>query len=168
MSVVSIRIVVVFPAPLGPRTATVSPRSTCRSMPRTACTVSLRPTTKSFVSPSVWIIPVPFRCPCLDDPHARSGSGQVLTATPRHTRDMATPSGRLLTLLSLLQARRDWTGDQLAQRLGVSPRTVRGDVDRLRELGYPVQTTKGPAGGYRLAPGSDLPPMLFDDEDRKS
>lgn len=77
---------------------------------------------------------------------------------------MTTPSGRLLTLLSLLQARRDWPGDQLARRLQVSARTVRRDVDRLRELGYPVQTTKGPAGGYRLAPGSDLPPMLFDDD----
>lgn len=77
---------------------------------------------------------------------------------------MTTPSGRLLTLLSLLQARRDWSGDALSGRLGVSPRTVRRDVDRLRELGYPVRTTKGPAGGYRLAPGSDLPPMLFDDE----
>lgn len=77
---------------------------------------------------------------------------------------MTTPSGRLLTLLSLLQARRDWSGEALSDRLGVSRRTVRRDVDRLRELGYPVQTTKGPAGGYRLAPGSDLPPLLFDDE----
>lgn len=77
---------------------------------------------------------------------------------------MTSPSGRLLLLLSLLQARRDWPGDQLAHRLEVSPRTVRRDVDRLRTLGYPVQTTKGPAGGYRLAPGADLPPMLFDDE----
>ncbi|WP_256842286.1 helix-turn-helix transcriptional regulator [Ornithinimicrobium cryptoxanthini] len=77
---------------------------------------------------------------------------------------MTTPSGRLLSLLSLLQARRDWPGESLADRLGVSRRTVRRDVDRLRELGYPVQTTKGPAGGYRLAPGSDLPPLLFDDE----
>lgn len=77
---------------------------------------------------------------------------------------MTTPSGRLLTLLSLLQARRDWPGAALAERLEVTPRTVRRDVDRLRELGYPVQTTKGPAGGYRLAPGADLPPMLFDDE----
>lgn len=77
---------------------------------------------------------------------------------------MTTPSGRLLSLLSLLQARRDWSGEALADRLDVSRRTVRRDVDRLRELGYPVQTTKGPAGGYRLAPGSDLPPLLFDDE----
>ncbi|TRY18709.1 YafY family transcriptional regulator [Tessaracoccus rhinocerotis] len=77
---------------------------------------------------------------------------------------MSNPSGRLLELLSLLQARRDWPGDALAQRLEVSPRTVRRDVERLRDLGYPVQTTKGPAGGYRLAPGLDLPPMLFDDD----
>ena len=73
-------------------------------------------------------------------------------------------SSRLLTLLSLLQARRDWPGATLAGRLGVTPRTVRRDVDRLRELGYPVQATKGPDGGYRLAAGTDLPPMLFDDD----
>lgn len=75
---------------------------------------------------------------------------------------MTTPAGRLLSLLSLLQTRRDWSGEDLSSRLEVSVRTVRRDVDRLRELGYPVQTTKGPAGGYRLAAGSDLPPMLFD------
>lgn len=77
---------------------------------------------------------------------------------------MTSPSGRLLTLLSLLQARRDWPGEELSRRLEVSPRTVRRDVDRLRDLGYPVQATKGPDGGYRLAPGADLPPLLFDDE----
>lgn len=71
---------------------------------------------------------------------------------------------RLLSLLSLLQARRDWPGQLLAQRLNVSHRTVRRDVDRLRQLGYPVQATMGPEGGYRLAAGSDLPPLLFDDE----
>jgi predicted DNA-binding transcriptional regulator YafY len=76
----------------------------------------------------------------------------------RHT------SGRLLSLLSLLQARRDWPGALLAERLNVSPRTVRRDVDRLRELGYRVQAVKGPDGGYRLAAGSDLPPLLFDDD----
>ena len=77
---------------------------------------------------------------------------------------MQKTSARLLSLLSLLQARRDWPGPLLADRLEVSSRTVRRDVDRLRELGYPIQTTKGPDGGYRLAAGADLPPLLFDDE----
>ncbi|NBH09768.1 WYL domain-containing protein [Amycolatopsis sp. SID8362] len=75
-----------------------------------------------------------------------------------------TTSSRLLSLLSLLQARRDWPGGLLAERLGVSERTVRRDVDRLRELGYPVQAVKGPDGGYRLEAGSELPPLLFDEE----
>ncbi|TDQ54377.1 helix-turn-helix transcriptional regulator [Actinorugispora endophytica] len=73
-------------------------------------------------------------------------------------------SSRLLLLLSLLQVRRHWPGDALARRLGVSERTVRRDVDRLRELDYPVQAVKGPDGGYRLEAGSRLPPLLFDDE----
>ncbi|MFI2239231.1 helix-turn-helix transcriptional regulator [Streptomyces chrestomyceticus] len=77
---------------------------------------------------------------------------------------MQKTSARLLSLLSLLQARRDWPGALLAERLGVSPRTVRRDVDRLRELGYPIASAKGPDGGYRLDAGSDLPPLLFDDE----
>ncbi|WP_338765818.1 YafY family protein [Nocardia vulneris] len=77
---------------------------------------------------------------------------------------MPKTSARLLTLLSLLQARRDWPGTVLAERLEVSPRTVRRDVDRLRELGYPIVTTKGPDGGYRLGAGTQLPPLLFDDE----
>ncbi|MFL1431586.1 MULTISPECIES: helix-turn-helix transcriptional regulator [unclassified Nocardiopsis] len=76
---------------------------------------------------------------------------------------MQKTSVRLLTLLSLLQARRDWPGALLAERLDVSPRTVRRDVDRLRELGYPVATVKGPDGGYRLDPGTELPPLRFDD-----
>jgi predicted DNA-binding transcriptional regulator YafY len=77
---------------------------------------------------------------------------------------MLETSARLLALLSLLQARRDWPGQLLAERLDISPRTVRRDVDRLRELGYPIQATKGPDGGYRLDAGSELPPLLFDDE----
>lgn len=77
---------------------------------------------------------------------------------------MPKTSARLLALLSLLQARRDWPGALLAERLEVSPRTVRRDVDRLRELGYPIQTAKGPDGGYRLDTGTRLPPLLFDDD----
>lgn len=77
---------------------------------------------------------------------------------------MAGPSSRMLALLSLLQVHREWPGDVLAERLEVSPRTVRRDVDRLRELGYRIQALKGPAGGYRLSAGSELPPLLFDDE----
>ena len=77
---------------------------------------------------------------------------------------MSGTSGRLLSLLSLLQARRDWPGHLLADRLDVSERTVRRDVDRLRELGYPVRATMGPDGGYRLDAGAELPPLLFDDE----
>ncbi|MCC2335750.1 helix-turn-helix transcriptional regulator [Cellulomonas wangsupingiae] len=77
---------------------------------------------------------------------------------------MSSPSSRLLALLSLLQSRRDWPGEVLADRLGVSARTVRRDVDRLRDLGYPVRATKGPDGGYRLTDGSRMPPLLLDDE----
>ncbi|WP_199424463.1 helix-turn-helix transcriptional regulator [Actinotalea solisilvae] len=77
---------------------------------------------------------------------------------------MTSPPARLLSLLSLLQARRDWPGGTLAERLGVSARTVRRDVDRLRDLGYPVLATKGPDGGYRLAAGTSMPPLLLDDE----
>ncbi|WP_016698312.1 helix-turn-helix transcriptional regulator [Actinoalloteichus spitiensis] len=73
--------------------------------------------------------------------------------------------GRLLTLLSLLQSRREWSGAELARRLEVTDRTVRRDVERLRALGYPVRGTTGTAGGYRMVAGRDLPPLLLDDEE---
>ena len=78
---------------------------------------------------------------------------------------MPETSGRLLRLLSLLQNQRDWTGGELAGRLGVSTRTIRTDVERLRRLGYPVRGTRGSEGGYRLSVGADLPPLLLDDEE---
>jgi len=74
-------------------------------------------------------------------------------------------SARLLRLLSLLQSRRHWSGPELAERLGVTTRTVRADVERLRALGYPVEATPGVAGGYRLGVGAALPPLLLDDEE---
>ncbi|WP_433274180.1 helix-turn-helix transcriptional regulator [Actinosynnema sp. CS-041913] len=78
---------------------------------------------------------------------------------------MLETSARLLRLLSLLQARKDWPGPELAERLDVSPRTVRRDIDRLRDLGYPVHATTGTFGGYRLGAGAALPPLLLDDEE---
>ncbi len=78
---------------------------------------------------------------------------------------MAETSRRLLSLLSLLQTPREWPGPELAVRLGVTQRTVRNDVDRLRQLGYPVQATRGPVGGYRLAAGTAMPPLLLEDDE---
>ncbi|PWI12698.1 transcriptional regulator [Streptomyces sp. Act143] len=77
---------------------------------------------------------------------------------------MRKTSSRLLALLSLLQTHRDWAGEELAGRLDITARTVRRDIDRLRELGYRITTVKGPGGGYRLAAGTQVPPMLFDDD----
>ncbi len=78
---------------------------------------------------------------------------------------MTDPSSRMLRLLSLLQTHRFWPGEELAGRLDVSPRTLRRDVDRLRELGYPVDATRGTGGGYRLQAGAALPPLLLDDDE---
>ncbi|WP_394253512.1 helix-turn-helix transcriptional regulator [Arthrobacter pityocampae] len=75
-----------------------------------------------------------------------------------------TTTSRLLRLLSLLQTRRDWPGPLLASRLNVNDRTVRRDIDRLREMGYRIRATMGPDGGYRLDAGSELPPLLFDED----
>lgn len=78
---------------------------------------------------------------------------------------MSDTAARLLALLSLLQTPREWPGSELARRLEVSPRTVRRDVERLRDLGYPVEASMGAEGGYRLVAGSALPPLLLDDEE---
>jgi predicted DNA-binding transcriptional regulator YafY len=78
---------------------------------------------------------------------------------------MGETATRTLALLSLLQTRSDWSGADLAHRLGVSDRTIRNDITRLRELGYPVDAARGPGGRYRLGVGAKLPPLLLDDEE---
>lgn len=78
---------------------------------------------------------------------------------------MRETSSRLLSLLALMQSRPQWPGAELAERLGVSARTIRNDIDRLRELGYPVDGVRGPAGYYQLGVGARLPPLLLDDEE---
>jgi predicted DNA-binding transcriptional regulator YafY len=78
---------------------------------------------------------------------------------------VADPSRRMLALLSTLQDGRSWSGADLASRLGTSPRTLRRDVDRLRELGYPVQARPGPGGHYQLVAGTAMPPLLLDDDE---
>jgi predicted DNA-binding transcriptional regulator YafY len=80
-------------------------------------------------------------------------------------RDMSGPTARLLSLLSLLQTPRTWAGGELAERLEVTPRTVRRDVERLRELGYPVEADLGAHGGYRLVAGAAMPPLLLEDDE---
>lgn len=81
------------------------------------------------------------------------------------TEEMLETSVRLLRLLSLLQSRPDWPGRELAERLDVTTRTVRNDIERLRILGYTVESTTGTAGGYRLGAGAALPPLILDDEE---
>ncbi len=78
---------------------------------------------------------------------------------------MTDPTSRILRLLSLLQTHRFWPGTELSDRLEVSPRTLRRDIDRIRELGYPVKAARGVAGGYQLQAGATLPPLLLDDDE---
>src|SRR5690606_19071827 len=96
------------------------------------------------------------------------GSGTVLSVTVSRRRaiakgvSMASTSARLLALLGLLQSRPDWSGAELAERLAVTDRTVRNDVARLRELGYPVDAVRGPGGRYRHGARAPAPPLLLD------
>src|SRR4051795_252435 len=96
--------------------------------------------------------------------YRRSRSGCVLNLEEDGC-TVSTTSSRLLDLLSLLQARRDWPGTELAERLEGSGRTIRRDVERLRGLGYPVESLTGPAGGYRLRAGTAMPPLLLDEDE---
>jgi predicted DNA-binding transcriptional regulator YafY len=100
-----------------------------------------------------------------DRTHAKTHCGQFLSAMRGTIGTMANTSSRALRLLSLLQNHRFWPGAELADRLGVSPRTLRRDVDRLRELGYPVTAHPGVDGGYQLASGTALPPLVVDDDE---
>lgn len=102
------------------------------------------------------------------DVHAddgRTASGQIRSAVAATLTIVITTSARLLRLLGLLQQRQLWAGSELADRLKVTERTVRRDVERLRELGYPVHGATGTGGGYRLGAGAALPPLLLDDEE---
>jgi predicted DNA-binding transcriptional regulator YafY len=118
------------------------------------------------VSPSLEVMGLAFHAWKLpDETHATSHCGQFLSAMAGIINNMANTSSRALRLLSLLQNHRYWPGTELAERLGVSPRTLRRDVDRLRELGYPVEAHRGVDGGYYLAAGAALPPLVVDDEE---
>src|SRR3954452_8066977 len=169
-SVERMRTVVVLPAPLGPSTPRTVPGAASSSTPSSARTSPndfTRPCTEIAASKPAGFVGRPAGVgwrECITGPSQRFRSASV-----RNVRDprlvAETTSSRLLTLLSLLQGRRDWPGQELADRLEVSGRTVRRDVDRLRELGFPVESLTGPAGGYRLAAGAAMPPLLLDDEE---
>jgi predicted DNA-binding transcriptional regulator YafY len=100
---------------------------------------------------------MPATLPTLPDSFCPEVKGTIAT--------MLETSARLLRLLSLLQGRRDWSGSELAARLEVSERTIRRDVDRLRDLGYPVDASRGSDGGYRLGAGAAMPPLLLDNDE---
>jgi predicted DNA-binding transcriptional regulator YafY len=99
------------------------------------------------------------------DHHVPGYCGQILSASERIVRRVTDPTSRILRLLSLLQTHRFWSGIELADRLDVSSRTLRRDIDRIRELGYPVKASRGIAGGYQLQAGASLPPLLLDDDE---
>ena len=88
-----------------------------------------------------------------------------MSAISRNIRDVLKTSARALRLLSMLQVRREWSGQELSQRLEVDARTIRRDVERLRDLGYMIDASAGPGGGYRLGAGTATPPLLLDDDE---
>ncbi|MFH8490598.1 helix-turn-helix transcriptional regulator [Streptomyces longisporoflavus] len=94
-----------------------------------------------------------------------TGTGTGTTSAAERSGGGTDTPARLLQLLSLLQTPREWPGGELSERLGVSRRTVRRDIDRLRDLGYPVQASQGATGGYRLVAGKAMPPLVLDDEE---
>src|SRR5579875_2813431 len=96
-------------------------------------------------------------------PYSRFRGQDLSSSSAIIVRTMIETSARLLALLSLLQMRREWTGSELSSRLEVDVRTVRRDIDKLRSLGYPIESARGVAGGYRLGAGGELPPLLLDD-----
>ena len=96
---------------------------------------------------------------------ASPGFRTVPVLNVEQNRGVADTAGRLLQLLALLQRRPSWSGQELANRLGVDSRTVRRDVDRVRNLGYRIDSTPGTAGGYRLGVGTDMPPLLLDEDE---
>src|SRR4051794_34386049 len=160
-SVARMRTVVVLPAPLGPRTPRTVPGATARSTPSSA-----RVGPNDLTSPRTRMAGAsPASVNGMDGRYGRFRPGSVLDVRDDRAVSDATTSSRLLTLLSLLQGRRDWPGGELADRLDVSGRTVRRDVERLRDLGYPVESLVGPAGGYRLRAGAAMPPLLLDDDE---
>ncbi len=155
------RTAVVLPAPFGPRTPSTVPAGTSRSMPSRARTFP-----KDFASPRTRMAAEFSLCVVMRGTvrvfQVRFCPQSVGTLRPM---GQGSTSSRLLALLALLQTRRDWRGPELAARLAVSERTVRRDVERLRDLGYPVDSLTGPAGGYRLQAGTAMPPLLLDDEE---
>src|SRR3954449_1082248 len=160
-SVARMRTVVVLPAPLGPSTPSTVPGATASSTPSSA-----RVGPKDFTSPFTRMAGAsPASVYGMSGRYGAFRPGSVLDVRDHRAVSDATTSSRLLTLLSLLQGRRDWPGGELAERLEVSGRTVRRDIERLRGLGYPVESLTGPAGGYRLRAGAAMPPLLLDDDE---
>src|SRR3954463_14590709 len=160
-SVARMRTVVVLPAPLGPSTPSTVPGATASSTPSSA-----RVGPKDFTSPFTRMAGAsPASVYGMSGRYGAFRPGSVLDVRDHRAVSDATTSSRLLTLLSLLQGRRDWPGGELAERLEVSGRTVRRDIERLRGLGYPVESLTGPAGGHRLGAGAGMPPLLLDDDE---